>query len=79
MNKLSKLSLKTTGKVLSNREMKVIAGGYSGAQVCAYSEHWSILAVQCEPSATAAGAEANAGEDGWWCCNCEAAKEVCNN
>ena len=75
MNKLSKLSLKTTGKVLSNREMKVIAGGYSNGPDGKCASRYFYWQYEPECADSASEAIANSGvedgnNEGWWCCNC---------
>ncbi|MCD8178558.1 MAG: hypothetical protein LUE98_14500 [Tannerellaceae bacterium] len=63
-------------ELLNNQRMKSIVDGYKGGDgKCVWSDHWAIPVSGCTNSTKYA--EFRAGENGWWCCNCEEAIKNC--
>lgn len=83
MKRLSKIKLNAS-KVLDDQEMKLVLGGYGsyadvgGDGVCAWgpaNKPYDTAIAGCTNSASRA--ESEAGETGWWCCNCSEAISAC--
>jgi len=87
------INVKNVSKLLSNKEMKCITGGWDpddpnesyddgdgdggggSGNICAASRPWSAPAQACFNNAWSA--IEFAGMNGWWCCNCQEAKDFC--
>lgn len=73
MKKLIDLILHKKAVSLDATEMQQIKS--ERIDKCGYSPHYSDMKITCVSSAEEA--EEKAGENGWWCCNCEALKDIC--
>ena len=78
---LSKIKLKAT-RVLVENDMKRIYGGgayVGGDGICAWSPYDNPAGGISGCTKSATRAEAGAGPNGWWCCNCTEAKTACGS
>ncbi len=74
MKKLSKLVLNDHSSIMNDRDMKRIVGGDGYTSACAASTTATGTARCVDNDIEAIRV---AGANGWWCCNCQEAFNVC--
>ena len=80
--KLNAASMEAT-EILSRDKLKTIfggsQGGYSVPSVCYAETIMGLIGKVYSCYNNADSAESFAGNDGWWCCNCQTAYNICPN
>ena len=77
MKKINTLKIRDF-REMNAREMSKVIGGYNGSLICVANKDWtnySSISSQC--FTTREEAEAHAGDNGFWCCNCAEAYSRC--
>ena len=77
---MKRINLKGLREVLSEKELKNVMGGSGtvGDGICIAYQTFNGTGDYCCSNDANEAAEA-AGDYGWWCCNCEDARQNCDD